>query len=75
MIGLIGITWHFTARMPGENPPAEVRAVPAPSTGTADDLAERLRRHLHRISRKIGARSTDVPEGLSAALEYLEAEL
>ncbi|MEM8713177.1 MAG: M28 family peptidase, partial [Planctomycetota bacterium] len=66
---------HFTARMPGENPVGGTHPAPSPSTGMTGDLAERLRRHLHQISRKIGARRTEAPDGLSAALEYLEAEL
>lgn len=61
--------------MPGENPSGlAVDTSTGDSPGTLD-LEGRLKEHLHQIAREIGARSTEVPSGLDATLEYLEAEL
>lgn len=48
---------------------------PVPFSAEESELAAALDRHLHQLSREIGARSTLNPSGLEKALLYLEDEL
>jgi Zn-dependent M28 family amino/carboxypeptidase len=48
---------------------------PAPFSAEESKLAATLDRHLHELSREIGARSTTNPSGLEETLVYLEGEL
>lgn len=56
--------------MPGESPSAEF--VPAPAEA---ELAQRLQQHVQQLAQVIGVRSSQAPEGLLGARDYLKASV
>jgi hypothetical protein len=71
LVGLTALAWFTMIRMPGTS----YRGPLPPLTSEQLALREELRRHVWKLAGEIGERNVFQPDRLSAAADYVEAEL